>query len=68
MENITLNIAGMTCQGCSRSVENVLGALNGVAEVHADWQAGTANVRYDASRVSLPALHEAVENAGFDIV
>lgn len=66
METLKLNISGMTCGGCARSVHTVIQALEGVATVEVDWQAGTAVVAFDSASQNAAAIIEAVENAGFD--
>jgi copper chaperone CopZ len=67
MENATLNVTGMTCQGCVTSVTRVLKAVPGVADVVVSLQPGTAKVAYDAARTSLPVLKAAIEDAGYDV-
>jgi len=67
MENATLNVTGMTCQGCVASVTRVLKAIPGVADVVVSLQPGTAKVAYDAARTSLPVLKAAIEDAGYDV-
>jgi copper ion binding protein len=67
METATLNVKGMTCQGCVASVTRVLKAVPGVREVQVTLDPGTATVSYDASRASIPALKSAIEDAGYDV-
>ncbi|GAC1462514.1 MAG: hypothetical protein PVSMB8_16340 [Vulcanimicrobiaceae bacterium] len=68
MENATLNVTGMTCQGCVASVTRVLKAVPGVSDVVVSLQPGTAKVAFDAARTSLPVLKAAIEDAGYDVV
>ena len=67
MENATLNVRGMTCQGCVASVTRVLKAVPGVSAVVVTLQPGTATVVYDATRTTLPVLKAAIEDAGYDV-
>ena len=67
MENATLNVTGMTCQGCVASVTRVLKAVPGVSDVVVTLQPGTATVVYDATRTTLPVLKAAIEDAGYDV-
>ena len=67
METATLNVKGMTCQGCVASVTRVLKALPGVRDVEVTLDPGRATVSYDASRASVPALKAAIEDAGYDV-
>ena len=66
MDSITIEVGGMSCQGCVKNVTTVLTALPGVAEAKVSLEAGQAVVRYDAQQVSPAALREAIEAAGFD--
>ena len=63
----TLQISGMTCGGCVRSVTGVLSGLDGVTSANVSLEAGTAVVQHDEAKVSPAALATAVEDAGFDV-
>jgi len=67
METVTMNVRGMTCGGCVASVTRVLKAVPGVESVDVKLQPGQATVRYDAAKVALPALKDAIEGAGYDV-
>lgn len=66
METIILNIGGMTCGGCVKSVTKVLEALDGVAKAEVSLENATAAVTFDAGKIQADDLIEAVEDAGFD--
>lgn len=66
MQNITLNIGGMTCRGCVSSVQRALSTTEGVAEVTLDFEAGTAQISFDETKTAPQALVAVVEDAGFD--
>ena len=68
MDNVTLNVQGMTCGGCVASVTRVLKAVPGVTEAAVTLQPGVANVTYDPARTQPAALRAAIEDAGFDVV
>lgn len=67
MESATLNVSGMTCQGCVASVTRVLKAVPGVSDVVVTLQPGAAKIAYDASRTTLPVLKAAIEDAGYGV-
>jgi copper chaperone len=67
METVSFDVKGMTCGGCVASVKRVLSAVPGVASVDVTLQPGKASVAYDPARVTVQKLHEAVENAGYDV-
>lgn len=68
MQEIDFKVAGMTCQGCVRSVRNVLQTLPGVAEVEVSLEDTRARVRYDESKVAPQQFKEVVEGAGYGVV
>ena len=68
METVTMKVQGMTCGGCVASVTRVLKAVPGVDDVAVTLQPGAAKVTYDPAKTAQPALKEAIEGAGFDVV
>jgi copper chaperone len=66
METMTLKVGGMTCQGCVRSVKNVLEAVPGVSQVDVSLERGEALVRYDPGLASAERLAQAVQAAGYE--
>ena len=65
-ETRVINIDGMTCGGCVKSVDSALTRLNGVQSVDVDLEGNKAAVTYDSSAVAVDAIVEAIEEAGFD--
>lgn len=63
MHELTLQIDGMSCGHCVRSVKQALEATPGVAVKHVD--VGTATVEYDGRPESLDAIVKAVDEAGY---
>ena len=66
MQNITLTIGGMTCQGCANGVSRALKSVAGVEQVQVDLAAHRAKVAFDATQTNTVALIEAVEDVGFE--
>jgi copper chaperone len=67
MEKITLNVQGMSCQGCVSSVTRVLKATPGVQDVKVTLNPGRAEVSFDPARTSAGALRSAIEDAGYGV-
>jgi copper chaperone len=67
MQTVTLEISGMTCGGCVRSVGNVLKALDGVAKAEVSLEKRSAVVDYDPGKVGIAELKRSVEGAGFEV-
>ena len=66
MENTVIKIGGMSCQGCVKNINGVLGALAGVASAEVSLEAAEAKVAFDPQVVCRAALLEAIEDAGLD--
>lgn len=66
METTVMKVGGMSCQGCVKSVTNVLQALPGVAKADVSLERGEARVEFDPARVDHAALKGAIEGAGFE--
>lgn len=65
MEQLALQIDGMSCGHCIARVQKALARLDGV---HVDRvEIGTARVAYDPERVSPRRIREAVEDAGYEV-
>ena len=62
---IEMQVAGMTCQGCVRSIEKKLSTVAGVDYAHVNLGAGKAVVEYDDAVADPAKLMGAVEQIGF---
>jgi len=66
MKTATLNIYGMTCNGCVQSVKNALLRSAGVSTVEVSLQEKKAQVTFDEQTTNPAALAEAVSEAGYE--
>jgi copper chaperone len=67
MENITLNVAGMSCGHCVNAVEGSVGKLSGVQSVKVHLESGKVDVAYDTDKVSLDEIKETIDDQGYDV-
>jgi copper chaperone len=67
MANINLNVEGITCGGCEKSIRNALLEQNGVSEVTASHETGVVAIAFDESKIQQQQLKQAIEDAGFDV-
>ena len=68
MENLTVGVEGMTCQGCEKNLTNVLQALPGVSSVAVSLEKAQADITYDPQQAQPPQFKAAIEGAGFDVI
>lgn len=67
MEQITLQVQGMSCGHCVNSIEGSVGELTGVASVKVHLGEGKVEVAFDANKVSLENIKNTIEEQGYDI-
>ena len=68
METIQLNVQGMTCGGCVKSVTSVLQKIPGVSSVEVSLEQNRATITYDPKQAAPAQFKQAVEGAGFTVV
>ncbi|MEN8246654.1 MAG: heavy metal translocating P-type ATPase [Thermodesulfobacteriota bacterium] len=66
-ETIILPISGMTCANCAMNIERVVGKLEGVQAVNVNFATEQARVAYDNGKLSLNAIAEQINRAGFTV-
>ncbi|MDC3957485.1 heavy-metal-associated domain-containing protein [Polyangium jinanense] len=66
MKETLLQVDGMSCPSCIRHIDSALGQLAGVEKVEVKLREGTVLVRHDASSAPLPALVDALRDAGYE--
>jgi copper ion binding protein len=65
VQQLTMNISGMTCEHCVGAVTRALQQLEGVRILHV--AIGSASVAYDPSRTSPDRMTQAIEDAGYEV-
>jgi Cu+-exporting ATPase len=63
---VTLDVGGMSCAGCAKSVGDQLGKVPGVTACRVDLERHVAQVRLANAGVAPQTLVAAVEAAGYD--
>ena len=64
-QQVVLDVEGMTCQACPKTVSTALEDVDGVYNVDATYEPPEAVVRFDPDKTSVEALTKATENAGY---
>jgi copper chaperone CopZ len=66
-QTIQLNVQGMTCGNCARSVERKLASTPGVTKATVSLEEHRATVEYDGELVKPETLANAVRQLGYDV-
>ncbi|PZV24692.1 MAG: cation-transporting ATPase PacS [Snowella sp.] len=65
MDNLILQLRGMSCASCASTVEKVIQAVPGVIECQVNFGAEQATVQYNPQQTGLEQIQSAVAKAGY---
>ena len=68
MGKAVLNVAGMKCGGCEKSVQDIAQSLAGVLSAKASSKEATLEVDYDEEKVSLDSIKHLLPSKGYGVV
>ena len=68
MRKTIFNIKGMCCSYCLAKIIDVVRTLDGIKSVQVGFEKETAEVEYDAGRVSANRIKTVIEHSGFSVV
>lgn len=63
-----LRVEGMTCDGCEQTVMKSVSLLAGIDSISANHEDSSAFVRFDASKIDLNKISEAIKSKGYEVV
>ncbi|GAB3673540.1 heavy-metal-associated domain-containing protein [Halopiger thermotolerans] len=66
MEQTTLEVRGMSCDGCEATVTEALEALEGVSAATASHEDGEVRVEHDEAAVDEAEIADAIADAGYE--
>ncbi|MCL2354227.1 MAG: heavy metal translocating P-type ATPase, partial [Defluviitaleaceae bacterium] len=67
MTNITLNVSGMTCASCAKSIERTLSKMEGVALGQVNYGVEKVTIEFDEGVISLDDIIKNVGKTGFKL-
>lgn len=68
MVNVTIQVQGMTCGGCVKSVENSVSALSGVEKVKVELETGKVDIEFNDSQTDIKQIMHTIEGKGYTVV
>lgn len=68
MQNVTLNVQGMSCGHCVKAVEGSVGKLEGVNQVTVKLDEALVDISYNEAQISLDTIKETIEDQGYDVI
>ncbi|WP_089649902.1 heavy metal translocating P-type ATPase [Halobacterium hubeiense] len=67
-ETVTITISDMTCANCAETNQTALENIPGVVNAEVNYATDEAQVTYNPAEVSIGALYDAIEEAGYSPV
>ncbi|KOO50067.1 copper chaperone CopZ [Viridibacillus arvi] len=67
MQQVTLNVQGMSCGHCVNSIEGNVGKLNGVELVKVHLDTAKVDISLDPNVISLKEIKGEIEDQGYDV-
>ena len=64
-DSVVIKVGGMTCANCVRSIETVLGGLDGVSNVRVNMGNERAYIDFDPGQVTLKDMKRVIDEAGY---
>ncbi len=68
MKQITLQVQGMSCGHCVRSIENNVGEIKGVKSITVKLDDGKVEAELDPNKVTVNDLKNEIEELGYEVV
>ena len=68
LNQVTLQVQGMSCGHCVKTVETNVGGLDGVEQVKVYLESGKVDVSYEENKVSLNKIKETIDEQGYDVL
>lgn len=66
-KELNLQVSGMSCQHCVKSVTESVMALDGVEKADVSLEGASVAIAYDESKVSTGEIAEAIEDQGYEV-
>ncbi len=64
---VTLDVEGMTCDGCENTIKMGVESLEGIASVESSHEEGWTKVKYDKSTTSLEEIEGKITDTGYTV-
>ncbi len=67
-EKIVLQIGGMSCVNCAKTIEKALGNREGVYNAVVNFAAESVSVEYNPQQISLPSIKKTIQDSGYQVI
>ena len=64
---VTLQVEGMTCDGCENAIKAGVENLEGIASVESSHEEAWTRVKYDSNKTSVEDIKASITETGYDV-
>jgi len=64
---VTIDVGGMTCDGCEKAIQASVEKLDGIASVESSHEEGWTRVKYDKSQTSVEDIEGKITDTGYTV-
>ena len=68
MQEETLQVSGMMCNGCEETVVNAAKSVDGVEDAVASYSEGSVKIKYDSETADMLFIKMAINNTHYQVV
>lgn len=68
IQQVKLNIKGMTCEACTETINLALSKVPGVLEYKTEFKDGSSTIKFDNSKINEQAIVNAVNETGYKVM
>ena len=65
---VTLNVEGMTCDGCENAIKAGVESLDGIESVESSHEEGWTKVKFDKALTSVEAIEGKITDTGYEVI
>ena len=64
---VTLNVDGMTCDGCENAIKAGVESLDGIAAVESSHEEGWTKIKFDKAQTSKEDIEAKITDTGYEV-
>ncbi|MEI4768984.1 copper chaperone CopZ [Psychrobacillus sp. FJAT-51614] len=67
VNQVTIQVQGMSCGHCVNAIEGSVGKLDGVEQVKVHLESGNVDVSFNEEKVTVEEIKETIDDQGYEV-
>ena len=68
LKSVTVNVEGMTCEACEKTITTITGRMTGVTDIKASFVKQTAIVEFDQTQTDVKKIMDSIGSTGYKVL